>query len=492
MRKIMSLIAAAALTASCFSCSEKKKTEKEPVNVENTAEEPALDEPVKQEYREFSEDSFTTLDVTLRVTDDEPPLKVHSINVSELDFGEYIPPCKAEEYRDRYRTYYSNIGDEEYREKAEKEWEKSCTEPHKGDVYDIIVDGNDLYMTVRYDTMCTDVHETAIFRVNGLTGEQEELFRHSAPESSLYLNEMYMIKGVLYVNTKERGLCYLDEEKSELVTILPSPDEVKSYTGILPNSADRLLIREVVNITEEVPEDYKPQNGQNSYSNDGEHYYIITGSDIAVKEYDFESKTWNVLYTAHKESENADDDCPYIFGELFAWKEKPENSRKYDVCTENYRVSTGLTGCEIIYADDKKLVVKLGSASTTSDTKIVHVYDLENSMHYVIDYDGLGAKNCKSAGDGLVIFPAGMTGTVYYIIPELGLTFPLNKFNDGETDFELGGWMGIDSSNDNKALTYDINVRVGEHKVTDEMGNEFTEYEYERYRYWYTEEGSDE
>ena len=199
-----------------------------------------------------------------------------------------------------------------------------------------------------------------------------------------------------------------------------------------------------------------------------------------------------MLYTAHKESENADDDCPYIFGELFAWKEKPENSRKYDVCTENYRVSTGLTGCEIIYADDKKLVVKLGSASTTSDTKIVHVYDLENSMHYVIDYDGLGAKNCKSAGDGLVIFPAGMTGTVYYIIPELGLTFPLNKFNDGETDFELGGWMGIDSSNDNKALTYDINVRVGEHKVTDEMGNEFTEYEYERYRYWYTEEGSDE
>ena len=502
MKKIISIIAAAALTVSCFSCSDdkkkKEKTEEKPVNIEDGVNEPALDEPVKTEYKEFSEDSFNTIEVNLNVTDKEPPLTMHQLNTSQIDFGSVIPPCKAEKYRDRYRTDKSDYEDEEYQKFIREKWEKSCTEPQKGDIYCSCIDGNTFYIEVEYDNNCLGHHESAIFRVDGLTGEKEEVFRHSDPENSLIIWQLYSVNGVLYVLTREKGLYYLDEEKKELVNILEA-EESRNYSAyVMGNSAGRLLIRESINHTEDVPKDYKTESGHYTYSDDGENYYIITGCDYKVKEFDFSSKTWTELYSAYEDyGENGFDsisgskECPFIYGELFAWKEKPENSRKYDVCTESYKVSTGLTGCDILYASDKKLVLRQGSKASSSETSFVHVFDLESSTHYIIDYSGLGADNCKYAKDGIVVYPSVGSGKVYYIMPEIGLTFDLASFDSTYDEYALDMWLSLYDSYDN-SLWFDINIKRDEREVTEQPGVIYKEYDYDQVKVWFTQEENNE
>ena len=502
MKKIISKIAAAALTLSCFSCSEdkkkKEKTEEKPVNIEDGVDEPALDEPVKTEYKEFSEDSFKTVEVNLNITDKEPPLTSHMLNLSQIDFGSLIPPCKDEKYRDRYMTDRSDYEDEEYQKFIREQWEKSCTEPQKGVIHDCFIDGNTFYIDVEYDNNCLGHHESAIFRVDGLTGEKEEIFRHSDPENSLIIWQLYRINGVLYVLTKEKGLYYLDEEKKELVNILEAEESQKYNAQIMGNSAGRLLVRESINHTEDVPKDYKSDSGQYAYSDDGENYYIITGCDVKVKEYDFKSKTWTELYSAFVDydpnvygSISASKDCPFIYGELFAWKEKPENSRKYNVYTEKYKVSTGLTGCDILYASDKKLALRQGSQVAGAETTFVHVFDLESSTHYIIDYSGLGADNCKYAKDGIVAYPTGSSGKIYYIMPELGLTFDLASFGSTSQEYETYMWPSLYDSYDN-SLWFHMNIKKGEHEVMEEPGVTHIEYDYDQVKVWFTQEENNE
>ncbi|MCR4794706.1 MAG: hypothetical protein K5898_05985 [Ruminococcus sp.] len=497
MKKIISIIAALALTASAFSCSEKKKEkpEKQPVTVEDGGSEPALDEPVKQDYMEFTEDSFKTVEVNLNITDRKPPITSYMLNMSELDFGECIPVCKTEDYRDKYKPDLSAETDEDYRRQIEEKWKSTCTEPTKGQIYETCLYGNNFYLCINYDTWCYGQHEESIFRVNGLTKEKEELFHYSDPENSLRIRQLYAINGVLYVYTEEKGLCWLDEEKSELVTILEPNNDIDSYGYIVSNSADRLIVSDVISDKKEVPDDYEPKSGEYiSTYNDGKNYLIL-GHTTTMKEFDFDSKTWKELYSVYEstdESRSGTEKCPAIYGELFAWKEKPEGTRKYDVCTDYYRVSTGLTGCDILHADKKRLVVRLGSSEMNSLKAIVHVFDLEKSMHYIIDFGGIGANNCKYAYDGLITYSTGTGGCMYYIMPELGLTFPLAEFESDEFDSRLSDMMSFSDLYDN-SVCFTISKRKGEHEVTHSDGNVTgTYYDYDDIRMWFTKEEGDE
>ena len=110
MKKFISILAALTLMAGCFSCSEEKdvKSDSKPVEADTTISEAdgSVDEPVVQqqaEFREYNAEDFKTINVNLTKTDKEPPFKLHSLNISELDFGERIPPCKQGEYRDKYK-----------------------------------------------------------------------------------------------------------------------------------------------------------------------------------------------------------------------------------------------------------------------------------------------------------------------------------------------------------------------------------------------------
>lgn len=503
MKKLMNILTAAALLTCCFSCEDKnnkssviKPAVTETVTETDTVSDTNTDISPEPAFVNYSEDYFRTVNVSRTESDQTPPLEEHSINLYKMDFGSRIPPCKDEKYREkykaeleeRYKKYHIDATDDAGESNEFWEyWEDSFSEPAQGNMNSYFLDGNTLYLAVYYDTMCTGQHEVSIFRADGITGETEEIFRHSDPGNSLEIYQLYVLKETLYVLTKENGLCRLDEEKGELVQLLPPC--VNSLFGypvdwIVENSADRLIVSSLKTEYKEVPDDYSPKDYEVIQQADDDKLYLILNEERIIKEYDPENDTWTELYdmiiTENGVTEDETTDDPMMYGELFAWSEKPDDSRKYDVVTENYRLSTGLTACVILYAGSDRLVVQLGNRS------VVHWYDFVKKEHYIFDYDGLGTQ-CSVFGDGLVVSSSTPDVTkAYYIMPELGLTFRLDRdihVDNAVYKYGMGATNNTLEYSSNTALSY----RIGYYEDTLEDVNDIMDM-----LIWYSPEEKDE
>ena len=494
MKKILSIMAAAAIFAGCCSCSEKKKekdTDKNDTDIVSetvgTSDEQALDEPVEQEFRTYSADHFKTININTNVTDAKPPIKEHNINISQLDFGSRISPCRDEKYIERYNYLNDITYDDEYRKQIEEMWEKSKTEPAYGVVVDVCIEGKYIYAVVSYDVMCKEgMHEVSIFRLDNETNEKEELFRYSDPEESCNIYDIYCLNGVIYVYRLGSGICYLDEEKQELVTIKELSENIS--IRFRPNSAGRFIVEIENEERELVPNDYEPKEGEELYSYDGTQTYLMKGSETSIEEFDFNTKTWKQLYSTKRGPneyiETGTPEYPEISGKYFAWKEKPEKSRKFDIVTEKYRVSTGLTGCEIRYADDDKVIaVQYNLQGSGANESRLHIYDLRKAEHYIIDSSGYGSI-FSVLGDGLIVTKTSGDGDLYYLMPELGMFFklePLGGVNmSATTNYYSEAYV---ASGD--IVTFEVLKQTNPREVEVE-GYKHTEYDFENELYWFT------
>ena len=95
MKKILSLLAVFAMCISCFSCDDDKDEDDISETVsdsENTVD--SGDTVVEQQFREFEESDFQTLNVPLTFTEEEAPVTLNKFEIPELDFGKRIAPCK--------------------------------------------------------------------------------------------------------------------------------------------------------------------------------------------------------------------------------------------------------------------------------------------------------------------------------------------------------------------------------------------------------------
>lgn len=497
MNKIVGIFAAVVLAAGCFSCSDKNKDQKpeeKPAESKITVSdstEGVLETPVetvkaeKKEFREYSEDEFRTVNVNITKSDKEPPFTLHSLNTSALDFGEIIPCCKQGEYRDRYKPDFSYEENEEYRQNSEAEWEKVCTEPTKGTAISECCCGNELYYVVSYDTYCLDnggwdnYHEWGIFHVDGLTGKTEELFHYSDPEKGMCVYSIYMFRDRLYLSIKEKGIMYLDNGK--LVEMGFKGLETNYFWQ---NDGDRLIVYGRAQNYQEVNEDYEGKSGEIVEYYEGKKS-IYLGYDWIIYEYDTNTDKWNELYSGSVAADGTGD-AMGLYGRLFAWVEKPEGSRKYDAVTEEYRLSTGLTACEIIYADSNELVVHLGSRSNKN---VIHCFDIVEKVHYVLDCTSLSpnsflmSPNCDFKSCGLLLYPSGNGGTLYYIMPEYGLTFPVFKSDFIEKNQNDGYFTTMQSGGN--VISFEQGVVKNKVEHRDEDGNVyFTDFEYDVTRYW--------
>lgn len=493
MKKILSIMAAAAILAGCCSCSEKKndkdndKNDTEIISETETEGEQALDEPVEQEFRTYSADYFKTINVNTNVTEAKSPIKSHNINLSQLDFGSRISPCRDEKYIERYNYIKDGTFDEAYRKQIEEMWEKSKTEPAYGVVGDVCIEGRYIYAIVSYDVMCKEgMHEVSIFRLDSETNEKEELFRYSNPEESCMIYDIYCLNGVIYLYKYGSGICYLDEEKQELVMIKELSEDIS--IRFRPNSTGRFIVEIEKEEKELVPNDYEPKAGEELYSYDGTQTYLMKGRETSIEEFDFDTKTWKQLYyvkTGPNENvESGTPEYPEISGKYFSWKEKPEKSRKYDIVTEKYRVSTGLTGCEVKYADDNKVIaIQYNLQGSGANESRLHIYDLRKAEHYVIDSSKYGSR-FSVLGDGLIISKTSGDGDLYYLVPELGMLFNLGS---------LGGVNMTATTNyysetyvaSGDVVTFDVLKQTNPHEVHVD-GATYTDYDFENELYWFT------
>ena len=490
MKKFISILAVLTLMAGCFSCSEEKdvKSDSKPVEADTTISEAdgSVDEPVVQqqaEFREYKDEDFKTINVNLTKTDKEPPFKLHSLNISELDFGERMPPCKQGEYRDKYKPFFgdelndSDPGNREYMEQFSAGWEKSCTEPAKGEIQFWRQCGNDIYAAVSYDTYCTGGdHEVSIFRIDGLTGKATEIYRHSDPEESFLIETIAVPDGKVYIAVRDKGLMYLDGDKLVPMHYL---DGYSHY--LMGDAADRMIFLSTKNILEEIPDDYEPQPSEYWEERDGKKY-LIKGQERVYSEYLPDKDEWKEIarktYTQEEvySDVNLDNDLPWVYGKLVAHTEKPEGKRKLDVVTDEYRVGTGITGLDILYADHDRLVVKL------SNKNIVHIFDMAKMEHYVLDCSGL-APNCQYFEGGLFVYPSGSSGNIYYIMPEMGLTFTLIKFPQ-RLDDDYGNY--VNAYRGDRSFGFQQQIAVSKEEKRDPETNNiiYMNYDYEETIYW--------
>lgn len=474
MKRIIAAITAASIMGCGFSCSEKKESRPDSstapessisvtvpdVTVSGTSSDEETGGTQVQKFTEYKEDDFSTIEVSCNVMNGEPPLTMNTKNMEDFGLGKRIPSCKDEKYRDLYKPYTDK--DLEDYDEIEEAWENSFTEPLQGMLQDAFIDGNTIYAVINYDMLCTGSHELSVFRINEAENEVSEIFRHSDPENSLSIRGVYAVNGEVYVITSEdaysseKEICRIDEEKGELVPMLK--DDTGSHSGkniieILGINADRLIVEFTEEDTKPVDSDYKPKNNEVMETLDTGENVLHMGDTYSLAEYDPGTKQWKELYSAY-ESMNGDDDVvgtkefPLFCGELFAWKEKPERTRKYDVVTEKYRVSTGLTNCEVVYASEDRLVVSAGSSKYSSgmlyngtqsfDSKVLHVFDLKKKEHYILDYTSLGSGICMFSDGSLIVtsdtFSDKAFYKTYYVRPENGLAFQL-KETSFDSDF---------------------------------------------------------
>ena len=497
MKRVLCLFAASMLAFSTFSCSENKN-KKSSAPVSETGED-ISGEPVEREFMTYSAEDFATVDVNTTITDREFPYKRCEFSSKEQDFGSRISPCRDEKYRDRFMEYLDNG----YREKrfiADRvaEWEMSFTDPDDLMITSALGCGTTAYIAVNFDTLCYGCHESSVFRYDTEKGELKEILHHSDPENSLEIRQICSVRGELFVDTDTMGICRFDGETGEMEQILESEDD--GYGHMVSNDADRLIVTFSVPQREKVDKDYKPKEGEIVYSDDNENFFIEHGSDMTMKEYDFDTGEWHELYSVFspaEESKWGTAEFPNIYGELFAWKEKPEGTRKYDVVTEEYRVSTGLNNCNIVYAGRDKLILSLsngGDYGLSASKYVLHEFDFETMQHYIIDYTSYGG-NCIAFGDGVITYMGGMrTGGAYYIMPSLGLVFPIESapHDDGNLMNMSTGLFGNDRKN---AMFMTYRPTKSKPVTVSTPDGDFTHTEYSDYEYiyfWFTAEGNDE
>ena len=133
------------LTLSVTAC-DKKKTDTEPLPEEVTEETVESTEPV---YIEAADEDFVDIDFNISIIDDEPPVKMNVADLSGVDFGERLTPCKTEsEYRDRY-GYTARYDDPEMQAEYERLYEVFCNTPSAGHIENVAFIDDKFYFAAR-------------------------------------------------------------------------------------------------------------------------------------------------------------------------------------------------------------------------------------------------------------------------------------------------------------------------------------------------------
>ena len=404
MKKFYSIILTSFLILSCFSCSEKKKAdEPEPVGepIETVSEQP--------QFITYNYEDFKNIEVKVNNTDKEPPVTLKCYKFPEYDFGERIPPCMSSEDPMKYMTnkeYYDSLDDEELKKDIYENFMSKVNKPVKGRLISIQYDDDKIYQLVSYDE-CSREHEWSIFCCDMKTNEVSEVYNYSGIDdnNNFDIYDSKIIDNKLYItsyqndekgNAIENELIEINLENGESETLYKS----KGYILILEVSNRELLLLE-------------------NYEKDGE--YLVNNYKYDTVEH----KLTNFETDMDEKEQLEGVLMGKVFreGEITAYLEKPEGSRKYDLVTKLYRLKTDVSAARIVYADEKKATI-----ITDSEQHILHTYNFEKMEHYITDVWSI-ADEAVAFGDGIVMSKerTDYAYNVYYFIPEYGLTYTLTE-----------------------------------------------------------------
>lgn len=376
-KMICMLMALAVVTVSC----SKKKTKSSPDPVDTAA--------VEQPLIVYGADEFQTIDVPFTVADEEADITAESIDFTDLDFGLHYSPCKNwETYgteNDPVSPFYNQ--DDEIREKL-----KSTADEPEIEQYSI--SGDTIYLYVGFDRIHFNLHDWSVFSYDIPTGELTELYNYSSDTEAMGgFGVACMIGSKLfdydYENENSTLFCF-DAATAEKTEIYQSIGyiNIQSYN-------DESLIFSTIDWDEEG-----------------------TGSVYELYEYTLATGETRLLKSG--ETSNHAFHVSACCSELTAVMYKAEDSREYEVLTDHYKLSTGITSGEVVYADDDTVII-----SSSNNECLIHCYDIPGRKHYVTST--AGSSSGVHCADGKIYLGSfdNLEAIRYQYVPELGMALKL-------------------------------------------------------------------
>ena len=378
MKKLFCILLALCMSCAALSCSESKK---DPKN-DTVAEETITEKP----FIDCTDTRFKEITVNLSITDGEPPISLTDLNIDSIDFGECIPSCTANCIHDTAQPPESYRGIAEY----------CCT------------DGNMLYFVVNYDMGC---HEFAIFSYSPESAETSELYHLSDADNEQYITDIMATDGdvyVIYADTACRTFAKIERGSEQFRDIYSGSKNMQFYES----ESNRVILQEYTD------------SGTNEWVESFIEYDTDSGQVNILRE---NCRTESSGYPVARPTGTPD----FSVTAITAWREKPEGSRKYDIVSDYWRIPSGVTNPQIIYASPEKLIfiVSIGTDYIGNNKTELHSLDLEKGEHYTLDITSLGDSFCYVNGFVIAMkaydYYSNEEKSIYCISPETGMTFPI-------------------------------------------------------------------
>ncbi|HRR76879.1 MAG TPA: hypothetical protein P5191_08725 [Ruminococcus sp.] len=367
-------------------CSSKKSSDTEPP-VEND------DKAVEEEIKTYSKDDFKKVDLALQNAQKDIGIHLNELDLSTLDFGEKLSPCKTVADPYSYKCEWS-----EY-ENYDQLFEESLKTPAKGRAVDAVQCGNDIYLYVSYDPYCDNIHSFALFRYSMETGELKELRSFESADDSFSIGNYQIADGRLFrADFDKNCVMEMDTETGE---------ESIFYTG-----------------------------------NEKLGYIFTSDHDLTVMEYSEDTAIGKIIdITTGKEKDISAVDANGMFVDPDGkwWTEiTPGTEKELDIVTDNFRISTGLRTFSGVFLRDNKLSILVNIGNTGYYENRMYTYDPDRMEVYVTDVSTLGTP--VEYGDDILFFKNDMvysswdasSGTfgVSCFIPEIGTAFEIENIED--------------------------------------------------------------
>ena len=375
MKKIMTFIVSAFFLTACSSQTNDK-----------AVSEPIEQTPTEPVFMEYSADEFTDISVNVSKQDTPPPAAIQEYDLSDITFGEKLPPCHLPENRKEYLGELvrnqmeggSLKGLEQYLEIYKDSFDTPCSPNIKAAAFD----GERVYYIVDYDyhhyRNCT--HCFDIYSYDPKTAENKCVFEYS--DVSQYIDPLQLKwhDGSLWLSgndSTDAAIYRVDMEAGKLADAKTFADCY--YVSFNEHSGDKLIAEVNTNRCE-----------------------LWERSD--------ETKEWEMIHSGG--------DFPSMYcGEIVS-----ENvaDRELTVECSSFKLNTGLRKGTLEAASQNNL----SFITVDSVSSFLYTYNLPEKERYILDLTAIGESiHVYPLGDNVILKQGD--GYFAYVIPKLGAVFNL-------------------------------------------------------------------
>ena len=436
MRKIIAVLVAAALLGTLCAC-EDKPADSESVGeltvpaVTEAAPEPEPEVATEPPFRELTEDDFEHVDMLLDNTDAAPPLDIHEADLSGLDFGARLSPCKAE---DVYENYVENTYvDGEWIAQYNAKLEECLSTPCRGMLEKAEFADGKCYMLVNYDNLCGS-HDWSIFSYDIGTGDLKELVRHSGIDDVPKCLTLSYAHGRLYYDS----VYHVDEDGNKVEISFKADSNGSGYAAFGSSEAQGLKnMSELYSVDVESGEEVKECTVEGVAILGNE-----TEKGLVVQRFaDDDTTYYQEFNVTTKELGECDDSVHTpVSGVRFYCDGVPAEvtggyvDGKYEnvvIKTQYYTIQTDLINFDNAFLwKDRACIVSTEYVGTQN----LYTYDLTTGERLKMRCDGFSYSNTIQLEDGLLMVNATLDGfsntlgeRIEYVEPTLGMIFRMQS-----------------------------------------------------------------